>query len=159
MTTSDALRDDVQLITFRVGGQDFAFGILDVERILRWQPAAPLPTAPAFLEGVIPFEGGVAPVLDLRRRLEVPSEVTETTRLVVVRLGEERVAVVVDAVLEVLRVDAATISAPPALVRGLAAAYIAGIVAQPARTILVLNPGRILTATERLVLTQLEVPA
>ena len=35
--------DDVQLVTFKVAGQDFAFDIFQVERILRYEAPAPLP--------------------------------------------------------------------------------------------------------------------
>src|SRR5207302_882301 len=40
--------DDVQLVTFKVAGQDFAFNIFQVERILRYEAPAPLPKAPDF---------------------------------------------------------------------------------------------------------------
>ncbi|PYO26400.1 MAG: chemotaxis protein CheW, partial [Gemmatimonadetes bacterium] len=41
--------DDVQLVTFKLAGQDFAFNIFQVERILRYEAPAPLPKAPDFL--------------------------------------------------------------------------------------------------------------
>ncbi|PYO37312.1 MAG: chemotaxis protein CheW, partial [Gemmatimonadetes bacterium] len=49
--------DDIQLVTFRVGGQDFAFNIFQVERILRYEAPSPLPKAPDFLEGVLRYHG------------------------------------------------------------------------------------------------------
>ena len=63
--------DDIQLVSFRVGSQEFAFDILQVERILRHVAPAPLPKAPDFLEGVVPYEGGAVPVVDLRKRFEL----------------------------------------------------------------------------------------
>jgi len=61
--------DDVQLVTFKVAGQDFAFNIFQVERILRYEAPAPLPKAPDFLEGVLQYQGGAVPLVDLRKRL------------------------------------------------------------------------------------------
>jgi purine-binding chemotaxis protein CheW len=145
--------DDIQLVTFRVGPQEFAFDILQVERILRHIAPAPLPKAPAFLEGVVPYEGGAVPVVDLRKRFELPAPVREETRLMVVDLGEQRVGVLVDEVREVIRVDSTTISAPGPVVSGLAAAYIAGIVTRPERTIIILNARKLLSSTERIALT------
>jgi purine-binding chemotaxis protein CheW len=144
--------DDVQIVSFLVGAQEFAFDILQVERILRYERPAELPQAPDFLEGVIRYEGGAIPVVDLRKRLEVPAEVRDETRLMVLGLDGDRVGIVVDAVREVLRVDAGSISPPPPMVRGLAAAYISGIVVQEERTLVLLNARRLLTATERLAL-------
>jgi purine-binding chemotaxis protein CheW len=150
--------DDIQLVSFRVGVQEFAFDILQVERILRHVVPAPLPRAPAFLEGVVPYEGGAVPVVDLRKRFELDAPIREETRLMVVDLGDQRVGVLVDEVLEVMRVDSTTITAPGPVVRGLAAAYIAGIVSRPARTIIILNARKLLSSSERLELTGLEKP-
>ena len=150
MTPSD---DDIQLVSFRVGPQEFAFDILQVERILRHVAPAPLPKAPDFLEGVVAYDGGAVPVVDLRKRFEVEAPVGEETRLMVVDVGDHRVGVLVDEVREVLRVDSTTISAPGPMVSGLAAAYIAGIVTRLGRTIIILNARKLLSATERMALT------
>ncbi len=146
--------DDVQLVTFRIGTQEFAFDILQVERILRYARPSSVPKAPAFLEGVLPFEHGVIPVVDLRKRLDVPAEVGEETRVIVISIDAERVGVVVDEVREVLRVDASVISAPPTLVRGLAAEYITGVAHVDDRTIVLLNARRLFSGTDRLTLSR-----
>jgi purine-binding chemotaxis protein CheW len=147
--------DDVQVVTFRVGTQEFAFDILQIERILRYQTPAPLPQSPEFLEGVVPYSGGAVPVVDLRKRFELPAELREETRMMVVDLGDQRIGVLVDEVREVMRVDSTTIAAPAPVVKGLAAAYIAGIIARPDRTIIILNARKLLSSTERLALSGL----
>ena len=147
-----ATEDEIQLVAFRVGPQEFALDILQVERILRYERPAPLPKAPAFLEGVVRYEDGAVAVVDLRKRLELPDPVREETRLIVLNLEDQRVAIVVDEVLEVMRVDSTTITPPSPVVRGLAAPYIAGVIIRGTRTIVLLHVGRLLTATERLAL-------
>jgi purine-binding chemotaxis protein CheW len=104
-TPDDIQADDIQVVTFRVGPQEFAFDILQIERILRHEPPARLPQAPEFLEGVVQYGGGAVPVVDLRKRFELEAPIREETRLMIVDLGEQRVGVVVDEVREVLRVD------------------------------------------------------
>jgi purine-binding chemotaxis protein CheW len=151
MTTGD----DIQVVTFKVGRQEFAFDILQVERILRYAPPSPLPKAPEFLEGVMPYGEGAVPVIDLRKRFELDAPIREETRVMVLELDDQRVAVLVDEVREVLRVDSTAISAPGPVVSGLAAVYIAGIVARPDRTIIILNARKLLSSTERLALNQL----
>ncbi|HZN96470.1 MAG TPA: chemotaxis protein CheW [Gemmatimonadales bacterium] len=147
--------DDMQVVTFKVGSQEFAFDILQVERILRYAEPSPLPKAPAFLEGVMPYGDTAVPVIDLRKRFELDAPIREETRLMVLELDDQRVAVLVDEVREVLRVDSTTIAAPGPVVSGLAAVYIAGIIARPGRTIIILNARKLLSSTERLALTQL----
>jgi len=130
--------DELQFVIFQVGSQSLALSIFQVERILRWEQPAALPNAPAFLEGVLRYGDGVVPVVDLRKRLDVPATQQEETRVMVLELEDQRVGIVVDAVSEVVRVDARTISPPPPMVRGLAAKYITGILSQADRTVVVL---------------------
>ena len=75
--------DDIQVVTFRVGRQEFAFDILQIQRILRYEQPAPLPQAPAFLEGVVQYGGGAVPVVDLRKRFELEAPIREETRLMI----------------------------------------------------------------------------
>ena len=143
---------DMQVVTFRVGGQEFAFDILQVERILRYEKPAELPKAPKFLEGVVRYQGGTVPVVDLRKRLEVDAAIGEETRLMVLGLDGQRIGVLVDQVREVVRIQSAAIAAPPPIVQGLAATYISGILAIGDRTIVMLNALKLLTSTERVAL-------
>jgi purine-binding chemotaxis protein CheW len=147
------LEDQIQLVAFRVGSQEFALEILQVERILRYERPAPLPKSPDYLEGVVTYAGLPIPVVDLRKRLEVPAPIDEQTRLMVLALEDQRVAVIVDDVREVLRIDSTTIIAPPPIVRGLAAAYIAGLVTRGERTLVLLQAAKLLSSTERLALS------
>jgi purine-binding chemotaxis protein CheW len=147
--------DDVQVVTFRVGRQEFAFDILQVERILRYSPPSPLPKAPQFLEGVMPYGETAVPVIDLRKRFELDAPIREETRVMVLELENQRVAVLVDEVREVLRVDSTTIAPPGPVVSGLAAVYIAGIISRPERTIILLNARKLLSSSERLALSEL----
>jgi purine-binding chemotaxis protein CheW len=155
---SDITGEDVQIVSFRVGRQEFAFDILQIQRIIRYEPPAPLPQAPAFLEGVVQYAGGAVAVVDLRKRFELDAPVREETRMMIVDLGDQRVGVVVDEVREVLRVDSTAIAAPGPIVSGLAAAYIAGIVTRPGRTIIILNARKLLTSIERIALNAIEHP-
>jgi purine-binding chemotaxis protein CheW len=142
--------DDIQVVVFRVGGQAFAFNVFHVQRILRYDTPAPLPKAPPFLEGVQTVQGAVVPVIDLRKRFELDAPRREETRTIVLDAEGLVVAVVVDAVQEVLRVPAETVTPPPAVVRGLAAEYIQGIITLAKRTIILLQPAKLLTSAERI---------
>src|SRR5690348_8369057 len=142
--------DDVQLVTFKVAGQDFAFNIFQVERILRYEAPAPLPKAPDFLEGVLRYQGSAVPLVDLRKRLGAPAPHREETRTVILEWEGAKLGVVVDAVTEVLQVAASEVTAPPNIVKGLAAEYITGLVVKDGRTIIVLNTARLLTSKEKL---------
>src|SRR5437763_14237103 len=115
--------DDVQFFTFKVADQYFAFNIFQVERILRYEAPAPLPKAPDFLEGVLPYQGAAIPLVDLRKRLGVPAPHREETRSVILEWEGGKLGVVVDAVTEVRQVAAEQITAPPGIVKTMEAEY------------------------------------
>lgn len=145
--------DDIQVVVFRVGGQEFAFNVFHVQRILRYESPSPLPKAPKFLEGVLQVQGAVVPVIDLRKRFELKSTPQrEETRTMVLEAEGLVVAVVVDAVVEVLRVSAGMVMAPSPVVKGLAAEYIQGIITLGQRTVILLQTGKLLTSAERIAL-------
>ncbi len=152
MNLAGAGGDEVQLVTFKVGGQDFAFNIFQVERILRYEAPAPLPKAPEFLEGVVRYAGGAVPLVDLRKRLGTPAPLREDTRTIILEFEGGKIGIVVDAVTEVLQVAAQSVTPPPGIVRGLAADYISGLVVQNGRTIIVLNTNKLLSSQEKLAL-------
>ena len=135
-----------------MGGQDFAFNIFQVERILRYEAPAPLPKAPDYLEGVLQYQGSAVPLIDLRKRLGTASPLREDTRTVILEFEGGKIGIIVDAVTEVLQVAAQAVTPPPGIVKGLAAEYIAGLVVQNGRTIIVLNTNKLLTAKEKLAL-------
>ena len=146
--------EEIQVVIFTVNEQPFAFEISQVERIMRYVDPTPLPKAVAFLEGVVPYADSLVPVVDMRKRLSVEPKVGEESRLIVVRLDDHPVAVLVDQVLEVHRVDVASIDPPPKIVRGLAAQYIAGMLTHGSGTVVMLNATKLFNSRERLQLEE-----
>jgi purine-binding chemotaxis protein CheW len=152
--------DDIQVVVFRVGGQEFAFNVFHVQRILRYEKPSPLPKAPRFLEGVLQVQGAVVPLIDLRKRFELgDAPQREETRTMVLECEGLLVAVVVDAVVEVLRIAAGAVTAPSSVVRGLAAEYIQGIISLGNRTVILLQTGRLITSAERIALETVQTEA
>lgn len=147
--------DEIQLVTFRLGNQEFGFNVFDVERVLRYETPVPLPEAPDYLEGMLRYGDDAVPIVDLRKRLSVAAPIREETRVVVVELDKGRAGMVVDAVLEVLKVSADKVRKPSPLVKGLAAKYITGIVAVAERTLVMLAASKLLSSTECIALDAL----
>ena len=169
-----------QVVTFRVGDDEFAADIMAVERVLRYVEPTTLPNLPEWVDGVIEYEGRVVPVIDLARRFEIARESAEadgsegggmTRRVIVFAVGDDWIGAVVDAVLEVVVIPEDRLSPPPALFRGLAAEYLRGLVrrAEAPRgagasavsdgLLIFLEVQRLLSATERLVLERAMVEA
>jgi purine-binding chemotaxis protein CheW len=147
--------ESAKLVTFRLADDLFAADIFSVERVLRYQTPRSLPDVPPWIEGVIEYQQRVIPVVNMRRRFELPPrEAAPETRIVVLNSRTEWIGIVVDSVVEVSTVDAAQISPAPAFFRGLAGEYLKGILrrGEGERLVLVLDVEQLLSATERIVL-------
>jgi purine-binding chemotaxis protein CheW len=143
--------DELQFIVFRVGAREFALGILQVERILPFDPVTLRPGGRPPVLGLFPFGAELLPVVDLRPRLGPGEGDREETRLMVLELGGVRGAVVVDQVAQAIKVDARSIVPPPATG---APPYETGRFTRGDRTITVCHAGRFLDEAERLALRE-----
>ncbi len=120
--------DEIQLVTFRIGDEEFGVDILSVQEINRMLQITMVPRAPFFIEGVINLRGKVIPVVNMRTRFNKPQvEPNADTRIVVVDLGQKVIGILVDAVSEVLRLPSSTIEAAPPVVAGIGSEYIKGV--------------------------------
>lgn len=150
----------VQLVTFRVGGEEFGLDVFSVHEILSYQQPTPIPRAPAFVEGVLDVRGTLVPIVDLRRRFETPDVAyDEDTRIVLVDFDGERLGLVVDSVTEVLRAPETAVSPPPAYIRGLAAEFVRAIVRVGERLVVLMDLDRILSSDERIALAHADPSA
>ena len=140
-----------KLVAFRLGDDHFAADIHTVERVLRYTPPTSVPDMPDYIEGVMDYQGRVVPVVNLRRRFELPPVPAKTeTRTLVLNVSGEWIGVVVDSVTEVASYDPAAVAAPPKLFRGLAGEYVKGIVRRGDRLVIYLDVDKLLTSTERI---------
>lgn len=140
----------LQLVTFRLGNEEFSLDILRVQEIIRHMELTRVPRTPDFVDGVINLRGRVIPVLDLRKRFGLPSdERTNETRIIVVDVDSKTVGLKVDAVSEVLRLPADTVEPAPAIVTGAESDYIKGVGKLDGRLLILLDVEKILTRTER----------
>jgi len=142
-----------QIVTFRLGDELFAADIFSVERVLRYTPPTPVPNVPAWIDGVIDYQGRVVPVIDLRKRFELPEAPVPTDgRILVLTVDGEWVAVTVDGVLDVSLLDPSRLAPPPPLFRGFTAGYLRGVVRRGERLVVFLDVARLFATDERIVL-------
>jgi purine-binding chemotaxis protein CheW len=110
-----------------------------------------IPKTPKFLEGVVNLRGEVLPVVDQRRRFDMPAKTTGANRrLVVVRTEQHRAGLIVDSVSEVLRCSPDRIKPSPDLT-GDALGIVDSVInlEELGRIVLLLDPSELLTRTER----------
>jgi purine-binding chemotaxis protein CheW len=107
-----------QYLTFRLARELFAVDIMRVREVLEFDSMTLVPGAPSFMRGVINLRGSVVPVMDLRLKLGLAvTEKSVETCVVIAEVmvdGENTIlGALVDAVQEVIDLDAAHVAPPP----------------------------------------------
>lgn len=152
--------DEQKLLVFRLAEEEFALPIAAVDEVARApEQITRVPKTPKFLEGVVNLRGDVLPVVDQRRRFDLPAFTGDrrSRRLVVVRSERHRAGLIVDSVSEVLRTRAAAIEPAPDLT-GETVRLVQGILSLAGgnRIILLLDPAELLSRAERGLLDRFE---
>jgi len=119
-------------LTFQLGHEEFAIPVLCVREIMGVQEITAVPQTPGYVKGVINLRGKVIPVVDLRLKFALPEvDYTQRTCIVVVQIQGEAdqlmIGVIVDAVSEVLSLQAGEIEDTPDFGNGVATPYLLGL--------------------------------
>lgn len=109
--------DEEQVVVFQLAQGEFGVPIGSVQEIVRVpQELTHVPRSPAFVEGVINLRGAVLPVIDQRKRLDLPAIArNDRQRIMVFLLAGVRTGFIVDAVTEVLKIPKSAIEKSPML--------------------------------------------
>ena len=125
-----------ELISFRIGAQEFCVDIMAIREIRGYAKATPLPHAPPFVRGVINLRGQVLPVVDLAARLGFESAETVARQVIIVaHVGGDLVGLMVDAVSDILTVTDDVIQPTPDLASEATKTLVRGLIAIDGRMI------------------------
>jgi purine-binding chemotaxis protein CheW len=131
-----------QLVVFRLGSEPYALPIDHVHEIIRYTEPRAVASADSWVRGVINLRGRIVPVYDVAARLNVTSELSEDSTIVVVETESDTAGVVVDAVEEVLTISEAQLEQADCA----DATVIETIAKIDDRLVMVLNPRTIVAA-------------
>jgi purine-binding chemotaxis protein CheW len=140
---------EIQLVCFRLDRDLYAADIMRVKEIVKPQQLAGLPHAPAFVDGVINLRGAVIPVLDLHKRFNLPSQVSDKkNRLLIVSLSGQTFGLMVDEVTEVISVPVQDLRPPPHFDVGVGAEYLIAVCLTKGTFVMLLNLDMIMCGQE-----------
>ena len=101
----------MDILVFTLDARRYALLACDVVQVVRSVAITELPGAPLVVEGVIDVRGDILPVLNLRRRFDLPKRPPGLSDLLIIAAaGSRRIAVRVDAHAGVQRIDPAALS-------------------------------------------------
>jgi len=143
-------KKELQLVVFNIGDEEFGVVINQVREIVRLVEITRMPKAPKFIEGVVNLRGQIVSVMDLAKRLDIPSKPRdEDTRIIVIEIENNTVGMIVDSVSEVLRLPQENIEEVPALIETeVPEHYIRGVGKLKDRLLVLLDLDKVLTYEE-----------
>lgn len=134
-------------VVFQVGGQRYALQLSCVERVIHAVEIAALPKAPAIVLGVINVHGEIVPVVNIRRRFNLPErDLALSDRFMICRTSKRRLALIADSVANVAEYSSETIVAAETILPGME--YIEGVAKLPDGLILIHDLEKFLSLEE-----------
>lgn len=144
-------QDTFQLVTFLLAGDEFGFHIEKVQEIIRYSAMriTAIPNSPPFVEGVVNLRGRLVPVVDLRKRFGFrEDELDQTSRIMIVAVGGRTIGLIVDAVVEVVRVATLEVEKLPDLAAGVGTEFVEGVCRVSRGMVVVLDLDAMFSAEE-----------
>ena len=149
-STAKVVEDEIQLVVFMIGEEEFAAEINQVREIISLDKVTRVPSAPKFVFGVINLRGKLVTVIDLHARLGFTRTIPpEKSKIIVSDLKDGVLGMMVDSVVEVSRVQESSIEPPPPMSAGkIDSKYIMGIAKMKDRLIVILDLENVLVDEE-----------
>jgi purine-binding chemotaxis protein CheW len=148
-----AAGEQQQYLTFTLGEEMFAIGILAIREIIEYGNLTQVPMTPPFIRGVINLRGAVVPVIDLAVRFGRPAS-ADTRRTCIVIIEAEsggqshQMGIVVDAVSEVLEIPPADVEPAPEFGARIRIDFISGMGKINGRFVVLLDVNKVLSLDE-----------
>lgn len=129
-----------QFATFHVGEMLFGIDVHSVQEIIRFQKLTRVPLAPDVVRGLINLRGQIITAVDLRKRLALSDVESDESRMnIVVKVGEEKVSLLVDAVGDVIEVSQTVFESAPSSISGSLRGVVRGVYKLSDKLMLVLD--------------------
>lgn len=135
---------ELHLVTFSLG-EEYGVPISQVREIVRVSGITSVPNSPSYMEGVINLRGRVLPVLNLRKRLRLPSlDISGRSRIIVTETADKVIGLLADSVSHVIKVSSQSVEEAPEEVLEVDTDYITGVGKLGDRLIILLDLERLL---------------
>lgn len=136
----------LEIVAFILGEEEYGMEIAKVQEIIRVpEKTTKLPNTAEYFLGVTNLRDDVIPVIDLKRKfMNTKTEYTEETRVVVIEVAAKKIGLIVDEVVEVMKIPADMIMMTETINASINVDYLLGIARLNERLLILLNGDTIL---------------
>ena len=139
----------LQWVTFRLDNEKYGINVMQVQEVLRFSEIAPVPGAPTYVLGIINLRGNVVTVIDTRSRFGLKSsEISDSTRVVIIELEQQIVGILVDSAAEVVYLRASEIDVAPNVGNDESAKFIQGVCNREGELLILVDLDKLLSDDE-----------
>ncbi len=119
---------DLEVVAFRVAGQDYCFDLGSVREIRGWTTTTALPHAQPYVKGVINLRGAVVPVIDLSERLGLGAAEPGARHVIIITvINDQTVGLLAEVVSDILTVAERDLQPIPDVVDETVRRFISGV--------------------------------
>jgi purine-binding chemotaxis protein CheW len=131
----------MELLSFQVSGQTYAFKVENVQEILRSQPVTPVPGTESFLSGITSVRGSIIPVMDMGRRMikDVDHDYGKRAKILVVYGPKGSIGVLIESAVKVLLVPVESAEEVPQSLPDEEAHFIEHVVRDGGKLVFIIN--------------------
>ncbi len=148
-TDADSNDKVLQWVTFQLDDETYGINVMQVQEVLRYSEIAPVPGAPNYVLGIINLRGNVVTVIDTRLRFGLqPTEVTDSTRIVIIESEKQVIGILVDSVAEVVYLKTSEIDSAPNVGTDESARFIQGVSNRDDELLILVDLDKMLTDDE-----------
>lgn len=132
--------DFEEFLCFRVSDEIYGINIMQIKEIIKPREVTEVPRSPSFVSGVISLRGVIIPIMDMLDRLGLKrGATTGKERVVVVKHNETFTGLLVDEVIQVVRIAKNSFEPAPAVLEAINREFVAAIGRSGGRMIILLN--------------------
>ncbi len=96
-----------EFLGFLIDNEHYSIGIENVQEIITIPPITRIPNSPRYVEGAINLRGKVIKIINIRKKLELPFKHFDgNSRIIILNFKDATYGILVDQILEVLKVEA-----------------------------------------------------
>lgn len=145
----DIVNNTTEVLSFRLGGEEYAISILKVQEIRGYDNVTRIANAPEYLKGVVNLRGIIVPIVDMRIKFNVGEPTYDAfTVVIVLNINNHTIGMVVDSVSDVVTLTPDQIKPAPDLGATVSGEYLRGLGTVGERMLILLDIDKLLGSEE-----------
>lgn len=138
-----------EFLTFRLGNEEYGIEILKVQEIRGYDAVTHIANASEFIKGVVNLRGNIVPIIDMRIKFKLEkADYDQFTVVIILTVSGRVVGIVVDAVSDVINLNAEQMRPAPQFGATINAEYIMGLGTVEERMLILMDIEKLMSSGE-----------